>query len=140
MVFPDGTVMFALHVDSRKPGDAAPDFGLYLDRAWSPEWNSIIIPWQDFDGAPPNKEYFFEALTNAFYRASSGEWIELGCEEGCGRTGTALSCMAVISGIPASDAVSWVRTNYDKCAVETKDQERLVADFARWFKSAELLR
>lgn len=52
VVFPDGTVIFALHVDSRKPSDAPPDFGLYLDRGWSPEWNSIIIPWQDLQWSP----------------------------------------------------------------------------------------
>ena len=37
---------------------------------------------------------------------------------GRGRTGTALACLAVIDGVPASSAVSYVRERYDRRAVE----------------------
>jgi hypothetical protein len=37
--------------------------------------------------------------------------------------------MAVLAGVPAADAVAWVRANYDARAVETEEQEKFVI----WF-------
>jgi hypothetical protein len=37
--------------------------------------------------------------------------------------------MAVLAGVPAEEAVTWVRQNYDVRAVETPEQEAWV----RWF-------
>jgi hypothetical protein len=55
--------------------------------------------------------------------------VEIGCQVGLGRTGTVLACMAVLAGIPDSEAVSWVREHYKAGAVETSEQEAWV----RWF-------
>lgn len=38
--------------------------------------------------------------------------------------------MAVLSGVPADTAISWVRTNYSVYAVEETEQEKWVRDFA----------
>ena len=52
--------------------------------------------------------------------------VELGCLGGHGRTGTALACLAVLSGVPAPDATAWVRSAYCNEAVETPEQEAFV--------------
>jgi hypothetical protein len=49
---------------------------------------------------------------------------------GHGGTGTALACLAILSGTPPNDAVEWVRANYCEKAVETDEQRRLVTDFS----------
>jgi hypothetical protein len=46
---------------------------------------------------------------------------------GHGRTGTALACLAALSGEPSQEAVVWVRTNYCPKAVETPEQAVFVA-------------
>jgi len=43
-----------------------------------------------------------------------------------------LACMAVLAGVPAPEAVSWVRAAYRREAVETADQEAWVEWFAGW--------
>jgi hypothetical protein len=40
--------------------------------------------------------------------------------------------MAVLAGVPSSDAVEWVRAAYRPEAVETVEQERWVDWFAQW--------
>jgi protein-tyrosine phosphatase len=48
---------------------------------------------------------------------------------GQGRTGTALACIAILDGIPAEDAVRYVRENYSPKAVEMPSQKKFVARF-----------
>ena len=66
----------------------------------------------------------------AFARARSGGLVEVGCAGGLGRTGTVLACMATLAGVQSSEAVAWVRANYDQRAVETAEQEAFVERFA----------
>jgi hypothetical protein len=127
--FPDGTTLFALHIDSRTLDDPPPDFGLYMDPLWKPTWNATLIPWEDFD-EPRDSSFLFTEIRAAFARAKAGQWVEVGCLAGCGRTGTVLACMAVLAGVPVQDAVTWVRTYYDSCAIETLSQVALVTRFA----------
>ena len=105
------------------------DFGLYLDPRWEPTWPAALIQWQDF-GVPAEPEVAARQITSAFARARSGERVEVGCVGGLGRTGTVLACMAVLAGTLTSEAVSWVRSNYDVRAVETEEQEAWVEWFA----------
>jgi hypothetical protein len=56
-----------------------------------------------------------------------GVWIA--CAGGRGRTGTALACLAILDGVPSTEAVAFVREHYDPRAVETPAQRRYVA---RW--------
>jgi hypothetical protein len=138
VTFPDGTDVSALYIGDRYTADQLsshphPAFGLYLDKQWKPTWDAKVIDWEDFTGAPPDKLSLFEAIFDTFSKARSGMWVEVGCECGCGRTGTVLACMAVLAGIPVFSAVTWVRTNYDECAVEGKEQEALVVDFKSWW-------
>lgn len=71
-----------------------------------------------------------DALREAWRRASD-ERVELACDGGRGRTGTALACLTVLDGVPASEAVAYVRAHYDRRAVETPWQRRYVSCFSR---------
>ncbi|CAH0222657.1 hypothetical protein [Roseomonas sp. CECT 9278] len=69
-----------------------------------------------------------EAMLAAM-RAEPGGAYHVGCRAGLGRTGMALACLGVMTGI--DDPVAWVRATYDPAAVETPAQAALVARFAR---------
>ena len=62
-------------------------------------------------------------------RRAEHERVEVACGGGSGRTGTALACLAVLDGVPASDAVRYVRAHYRGDAVETPFQKRYVKRF-----------
>ncbi len=55
--------------------------------------------------------------------------MELACGGGRGRTGTALACLAVLDGVLARNAVTFVREQSDARAVETPWQRRYVERF-----------
>ena len=103
-------------------------------------WPHTLISWEDFADAPPDKVHLFQELSNAFEKARLGDWVEVSCEAGCGRTGTVLACMAVISGVDPAQAVSWIRRNYDSCAVETAEQEKLISEFSMGFSNEKTAR
>ncbi len=56
--------------------------------------------------------------------------MEVACWGGRGRTGTALTCMAVLEGLSAAEAIRYVREHYQPHAVETTEQETYVMRFA----------
>lgn len=126
---PSGIVVRASSLAERQTIDHQRDFGLYLDAAWKPDWPSCTIAWPDF-GLPSYPVQAFRQITDAYRCARSGKRLEIGCRGGLGRTGTVLACFAVIEGLAPLDAVDWVRTSYDRHAIETPDQERWVGWFA----------
>jgi hypothetical protein len=111
------------------PDDPRPAFGLYLLGQPPPEvpWESRWLRWPDFR-LPAVKADVLPALTEAWQRAAV-ERVEVACAGGHGRTGTALACLAILDGVPAAEAVAFVRQHYDPHAVETRRQRRYVA---RW--------
>ncbi len=127
-MLPDGTQLTAASFDPVDPYSRArdPDYGLYLDSRWQPPWDHGHIDWPDF-GMPANTPTVIGALKTVLERARSGQDIEVGCLGGHGRTGTALACLAVLTGLPALDAVAWVRSSYCAKAVETPGQEAFIA-------------
>jgi hypothetical protein len=127
VVLPDGTQLTAASFDPVAPYARArdPDYGLYLDPRWQPPWDHGYVEWPDF-GVPANTEGAVEALKTVLERARSGQNIEVGCLGGHGRTGTALACLAVLTGHPPRDAVAWARSNYCRKAVETPEQEAFI--------------
>ena len=129
---PDGTTIVAVSFDAVDPyaRDRLPDYGLYLDRRWQPAWAHGHLDWPDF-GVPDDPALVITALRSVIDRARAGERVEVGCLGGHGRTGTALACLAVLTGHPAADAVAWVRARYCPKAVETAGQEALVAGLGR---------
>lgn len=127
--FPDGTHVRASGVAMRLEQAGWREHGLYCDAAWAPDWPAELIDWPDF-GIPTDAITAAGQIERAFQRARSGVHVEVGCIGGRGRTGTVLACMAVLAGVPAPDAVAWVRANYDPHAVETREQEAWVGWFA----------
>src|ERR1017187_8889995 len=128
-----------------------PTFAVYLLGRPPPAvpWESRWLRWPDF-GLPADRDEIMSALTEAWRRAEGervefgcaggggragagpgpeGERVEFGCAGGRGRTGTALACLAILDGVPSSQAVAFVRQHYDRRAVETRRQRRYVARF-----------
>ncbi|WP_055568645.1 protein-tyrosine phosphatase family protein [Streptomyces atriruber] len=112
------------------PKGDAPGLGVYLLGKRPPEvpWEARWLPWPDFR-LPADRELARKVLREVWER-SAGERVEVACGGGRGRTGTALACVAVLDGVPAAEAVSFVRTHYDRHAVETPWQRRYVRRFA----------
>ncbi len=88
------------------------------------DWPRRWVRWPDFR-LPSDRADAVAALREAWERAAE-ERVEVACRGGRGRTGTALAVMAVMSGIPRADAVSWIRQRYDRHAVEVPWQSRWV--------------
>ncbi|MFD9593924.1 protein phosphatase [Kitasatospora sp. NPDC059973] len=111
------------------PPGPQPAFGLYLlgHRPPAVPWASRWLRWPDFR-LPADRAEAAAALREAWERAAS-ERVELACAGGLGRTGTALACVAVLDGVPAGEAVAFVRERYDRRAVETPWQRRFVTRF-----------
>jgi len=112
------------------PADGpTPAFGVYLLGRPPPAvpWESRWLRWPDFR-LPADPDQARRALTEA-WRRSATERVEVACAGGRGRTGTALACLAILDGVAAAQAVTYVRTHYDRRAVETPGQRRFVT---RW--------
>ena len=112
------------------PDDALPDFGLYL-LGKSParmRWDARWLRWPDF-WVPLDQDDARDALREAWRRAED-QRVEVTCRSGRGRTGAAIACLAVLDGVPAGQAVAFVRQHYDSRAVETPWQRRYVSRFS----------
>ena len=83
--------------------------------------------WPDW-GLPLRPSQLRAALEELRRRGRT-ERVEVACAGGRGRTGTTLSCLAVLEGVPTREAVAYVRRHYNPHAVETPWQ-RL---FVHWF-------
>lgn len=105
--------------------DDAPDLGLYLtSHPHEERWESMWIAWPDFR-IPRNPDQALAALRDAYHRAARSR-VEIACDGGIGRTGTALAILARLDGVRPEDAVAWVRATYRPDAVETPWQRRFV--------------
>ncbi|GAA4795113.1 protein-tyrosine phosphatase family protein [Actinomycetospora chlora] len=111
------------------PDGDPPEFGVYLlgrpppATAWASRW----VRWPDFR-LPADRVAFDAALLEALERAGDAR-VEFACGGGKGRTGTALACLAILDGLPAAEAVAFVRSSYSRGAVETPWQRRFVERF-----------
>ncbi|MGW4483700.1 protein-tyrosine phosphatase family protein [Amycolatopsis sp. NPDC004368] len=138
LALPDGAVVRGRGLGRPTPEGPAPGYGLYLGSGrlrrkydagltWEHEW----IRWPDFF-LPLNWGDARRKILALHARALAGESVEVACYGGVGRTGTVLSCLATLSGLGPDEAVTWVRENHHRRAVETAWQRRWV----RWFASA----
>src|SRR6266536_20803 len=109
--------------------DPAPTFGVYLLGRTPPAvgWESRWVRWPD-NWLPRDPTRARQVLCEAWERAAT-ERVEIACFGGTGRTGTALACLAVIDGVPADRAVTFVRQHYHRRAVEMPWQRRYVTRF-----------
>lgn len=128
VVLPDGTTVTATSYLSGYRRQRLPDYGLYLDTRWTPPWPYAHLDWPDMGvSSDPTLRASFQDLLE---RAREGHKVEVGCLGGHGRTGTALGCLAVLTGARPDEAVAWVRQSYCSMAVETPAQEDFVRRFA----------
>lgn len=129
LALPSGRLVRGRGLHSPLGPGMAPDFGLYLlGKAPQPmPWDCRWVRWPDF-WLPANRPEAQEALYDAWRRAAA-ERVEIACDGGLGRTGSALACLAVIDGVPAREAVAYVRRHYAPRAVETPWQRRFVERF-----------
>jgi protein-tyrosine phosphatase len=106
-----------------------PHVGLYLLGKPPPPvaWESRWVRWPD-RWLPADPLEARQAITG-LWQAAADRRVEVACAGGRGRTGTALACLAILDGVPATEAVAYVRTHYNSRAVETPWQRRFVARF-----------
>jgi hypothetical protein len=129
MALPSGRLVRGRGLRIDNPYKPDPEFAVYLvgSDLYGVTWEYRWVDWPDF-GLPANPAALRESLIEALAR-SSIERVEVGCMGGRGRTGTALACLAVLDGAPATGAVAYVRQHYSSDAVETLEQASFVADF-----------
>ncbi|MEW1748866.1 protein-tyrosine phosphatase family protein [Streptomyces angustmyceticus] len=130
MSFPSGALVRGRGLRNPLPPGPTPAFALYLlgKQPPSTEWEARWLPWPDFR-LPKDRRQARLAFEEVLTRAAD-ERVEVACDGGRGRTGTALACMAVLEGVPADEAVAFVRRHYHPRAVETPWQRRYVRNFA----------
>jgi len=126
---PSGRMLRGRGLRRPAPDGPTPTFALYLLGAKPPPmaWESRWVSWPDF-WLPRDRVDAAAALREAWLRAEQ-ERVEIACAGGIGRTGTALACIAVLDGVPADEAVAFVRGHYDRRAAETPWQRRFVTRF-----------
>jgi hypothetical protein len=126
VALPDGRRVRGRGLRHALPPGPRPEFGVYLlGAAPEVEWPMRWVRWPDFR-LPTDRADAVAALREAWTRAAT-ERVEVACGGGRGRTGTALAVLALMSGVPPSDAVAWVREHYHRRAVETPWQARWVS-------------
>src|SRR2546428_6482709 len=121
---PSGRLLRGRALSRSLPAGPIPDFAIYLldERPAPVDWEARWVRWPDF-GLPRDPGDAWDALHEAWRRAEA-ERVEIACRGGHGRTGTALACIAVLDGVPAHEAVAFVRQHYDPRAIETPWQRR----------------
>jgi hypothetical protein len=137
LALPSGRLIRGRGLARPLPGGPRPQFALYLLGEPPPpaDWPSRWVRWPDFR-LPADRADAVAALREAWARAAV-ERVEVACHGGQGRTGTALACLAVLDGVPAAEAVGYVRAHYSPRAVETFWQRRFVARFGNVCSAAE---
>ncbi|MFE7132111.1 protein-tyrosine phosphatase family protein [Streptomyces sp. NPDC057638] len=129
LALPSGRLVRGRGLRRPLPVGPEPHFGLYLRGRRPPggDWEARWLRWPDF-WLPADRNDAVDALREAWERAVA-ERVEVACGGGVGRTGTALACLAVLDGVPAREAVAYVRRHYAGRAVETPWQRRFVERF-----------
>ena len=127
---PSGRLIRGRGLRGPDPGGPDPEFGLYVvgSGVHGVPWEYRWVAWPDFR-LPVDPAAAREAFVEAWERSATGR-VEVACMGGLGRTGTTLACIAVLDGVPAAEAVGYVRQRYNPRAVETPQQRRFVARFA----------
>ncbi|AZK93897.1 MULTISPECIES: protein-tyrosine phosphatase family protein [Streptomyces] len=129
MELPSGRFVRGRGLRRALPEGPEPEFGVYLLGKEPPAvgWESAWLRWPDFR-LPADRPQAQQMLLRTLERCGD-ERVEVACGGGRGRTGTALACLAVLDGVPADEAVAYVRRAYDRHAVETPWQKRYVRAF-----------
>ena len=131
---PDGHWVRGRGLRNPEPDGEKPDYALYLGngrlRQYRPAWEHAWVDWPDFL-VPRDFRTAVALIRDLDERARSGAAVEVACGGGIGRTGTVVSCLAVLGGVPAGEAVAWTRERLHPKAVEMPWQHRWIRRFAR---------
>jgi len=134
---PDGSWVRGRGLRHPMPEGPDPEWGLYLgsDRLRrrhdaSLTWPHAWVEWPDLL-VPRDRDQAIAQLRDLHEQARGGRRVEVACNGGIGRTGTAIACMAILAGLPPEEAVAWTRANYHRRAIETPWQRRWVMRFPR---------
>lgn len=94
------------------------------------DYRGIGIDWVDFDIPELTRDFWLDLYSLLKDIADKDGHLDVivYCLGGHGRTGTALSILAGVSGVTKSDPVEYIRNRYCKNAVETVSQEKYVED------------
>jgi hypothetical protein len=127
---PSGRLVRGRALNRPLPDGPTPTFAVYLLGTQPPavSWETRWVHWPDF-WLPSDRSGAGAALEEAWTRTQTDR-VEVGCAGGLGRTGTPLACLAVLDGVPAAQAVAYVREHFDARAVETPWQRRYVRRFS----------
>jgi hypothetical protein len=125
----DGRRIRARGLDKTPAPEPRPDLYLLAHRPPTVEWDQRWLPWRNC-WLPRRRRATIAALVETF-ECSATQRVEVACEAGKGRTGTALACLAVLAGTGPQDAVPYVRHRYDGRAVRAPWQRWFVRWFAR---------
>jgi hypothetical protein len=128
---PSGRLLRGRALRRPVPAGPEPQWALHLLGRTPPAvpWPSRWLRWPDLR-LPADAADARDALEE-LWRRSASQRVEVACGGGQGRTGTALACVAVLDGVPADEAVRWVRDQYSRRAAETPWQRRYVTRWAR---------
>jgi hypothetical protein len=127
-----------------KMGAPYPDFGVYLDKSWSPvvvtngcrinalanrvKYKAMFVDWHDFDTLP--KEHLDLVVEVIVSKIRHGKWVDIACNHGHGRTGTLLACIfARMEHIGAKEAIEAVHQRYCSHAIENHFQHDSVYQY-----------
>ena len=134
---PDGSWIRGRGLRRPMPDGPLPDFGLYLgagrfrrENEEKLHWPHTWIQWPDFL-LPRDRDFAIQQIHELHEKARSGIAVEVACGGGVGRTGTVVSCLAVLAGAEPGEAIPWTREHLHPRAVETPWQRRWVAQFSR---------
>ncbi|MFF5832206.1 protein-tyrosine phosphatase family protein [Streptomyces bacillaris] len=129
LTLPSGRLIRGRGLRNPLPEGLEPEFAVHLLGRTPPpvRWDSRWLRWPDFRlPADPDEA---RGVLEEVWRRAPHERVEVACGGGMGRTGTALACLAVLDGVPAGEAVAFVRSGYHPRAVETPWQRRYVRRF-----------
>ena len=90
--------------------------------------------WPDF--GVMREDVLDDALGWARKEIDAGKVLEVGCYGGHGRTGTFAAALAVAYGREAKAAISAVRKEYCKKAIENEKQEKMIMELEERMKGA----
>lgn len=80
--------------------------------------------------APPRRRDFAGFVDELMTDLLDGRSVVVHCRGGLGRAGLAAACLLVQGGMAAQEAIALVRRTRDPKAIETREQEQFVHDFA----------
>ncbi|TWP51802.1 protein tyrosine phosphatase [Lentzea tibetensis] len=126
---PDGAWVRGRGQRKPMPEGPEPEFGLYLGKLPKDlPWAHDLVEWPDF-WLPKDRDKAIAQIRDLHARALAGQRVEVACGGGVGRTGTVISCLAILAGVEPKAAVAWTREHYRRGAVETPWQKRWVERF-----------